>query len=99
MGVVHRPRVAWKSARAFVAASGTDTYWWLSELVGRYLGVMYELKLAETRLRLEVRPGAVFAEIAAWRASLDELLYLHPDLTLLLQELADETEEHLARPY
>lgn len=97
MGVVHRPRVAWISARAFVAAADTDTYWWLSELVGKYLGVMYELKLAETRLRLEVRPGTVFAEIASWRASLDELLYLRPDLTPLLQELADETEEQLMR--
>lgn len=97
MSVVHRPRVAWECARVFVAAAGTDAFWWLSELVGLHLGVMYELRLAETRLRLEPGPEELFAEAAAWRASLEELLDLHPGLTSLLIQLIAETEERLAR--
>jgi hypothetical protein len=97
MGVVHRPRVAWLAARAFVAAADADTFFWLSELVGRYLGVMYELKLAETRLRLSEGPEAVFAEVAAWRAALEDLLDLQPALTPLLVQFITETEEQLAR--
>ncbi|MGI8336571.1 hypothetical protein ACRYCC_42075 [Actinomadura scrupuli] len=94
MSVIHRPRVAWEGARAFVAAANTDAYWWLSEMVGRYLGVMYELQLAETRLRLQLEDEP-FAETAAWRARLDDLLYDQAELTPLVLQLVSETTDRL----
>jgi hypothetical protein len=96
MGVIHRPRVAWESARVFVAAANADAYWWLSEMVGRHLGVMYELKLAETRLRLQLE-DASYAETAAWRARLDELLHDHAELIPLMLQLVTETADRLHR--
>jgi hypothetical protein len=96
MGVINQPRVAWEAARAFVAAVNTDAYWWLSDMVGQYLGVMYQLNLAETRLRLQLE-DASFAETAVWRARLEELLHHHPDLTPLLLQLVAETADRLPR--
>jgi hypothetical protein len=96
MSVVNRPRVAWEGARVLVAAANADAYWWLSEMVGRYLGVMYELQLAETRLHLQLEDES-FAETVIWRARLDELLHHRPDLTTLLLDLTAETSDRLAR--
>jgi hypothetical protein len=96
MAVVHQPRVAWQAARIFVAAAETDVYYWLSEVIGDYLGVMYELQLAETRMSLRARE-VFFAEMGAWRARLDELLELHPQMTSLVQQLTAETAERLDR--
>ena len=110
MTVVHHPRVAWEGARVFVAAADTDTYWWLGDMVGRYLGVMYQLKLAETRLRLQSEDAAIaeirlrpqvqdipHAETGAWRARLTDLLHDRPDLTGILVQLIEETTERLPR--
>jgi hypothetical protein len=96
MTVLHRPRVAWEAARVFVAATDDDAYWWLSEMVGRYLGLMFQFKLSETRLRLG-REGAFaeFAEMGAWRARIEELLQDRPDLLPLVFELVTETSTRL----
>jgi hypothetical protein len=96
MSVVHRERVAWEGARIFVAAAEADAYWWLSDVVGRYLGTMYELKLAETRLRLQ-SDGGSFAEAGAWRARLEELLQDRPDLIPLVLQVITETAHRLPR--
>jgi hypothetical protein len=96
MGVLHRPRVAWEGARVFVAAADADAYYWLGDLVGQHLGVMYQLRLAETRIRL--RAGDVsHAETGVWRAYLDDLLQERPELTTLVHELVAETSSRLDR--
>lgn len=91
MNVLHPRRVAWEGARTFVSAANADAYWWLTDTVGRYLGVMYQLKLAETRLRLQADEDATFSETGAWRARLDELLDHQPDLAPLLTQIIAET--------
>ncbi|GIH79581.1 hypothetical protein [Planobispora longispora] len=96
MSVVHQPRVAWEGARAFVAAADSDAYWWLTDAVGRSLGAVYQLNLAETRLRLR-REDAVFAETGAWRVRLEDLLRARPELAPLLVRLTAETSGRLLR--
>jgi hypothetical protein len=97
MTVVHQPRVAWQAARVFVAAAECDVYYWLSEIIGQYLGVMWDLELAETRLRLHQDESRLYAELGAWRARLGDLLELHPELVSIVQQLTAETGEHLTR--
>lgn len=96
MSIVHPPRVAWRGARVFVAAAGGDVYWWLSEMVGRYLDLMLELHLAETRARLR-RSADPYAEIGLWRVHLETLLDERPELHSILLQLIGETEFRLAR--
>lgn len=96
MSVVHPPRVAWQGARAFVAAANAETYWWLGEMLGRYLGLMFELYLTETRRRLQ-RQGQPYAEIGLWRVYLSDLLDDRPELQPLILQLIDETEARLPR--
>lgn len=95
MKVLHSPRVAWQAARVFVAAAETDAYYWLSEVIGTYLGVMWDLQLAETRLRLREQPNLLYAELGAWRARLDDLLAEHPEQTSIVHQLTAETVERL----
>lgn len=95
MGVLNPRRIAWEGAGLFVAASNSRLYGWLSEVVGEHLGVMYQLKLAETRLRLQLE-DATFEETAAWRARLDELLDRRPAMAPLLTQLVRETAERRA---
>jgi hypothetical protein len=95
MAVVHPRRVAWEGARIFVFAANTDAYWWLSDTLGRYLGLMYQLQLCETRLRLQAEADAVYAEAGAWRARLDELLDTHPGTAPLLTQMIAETSSRL----
>ncbi|MFC4007095.1 hypothetical protein ACFOY2_07685 [Nonomuraea purpurea] len=95
MAVLHPRRVAWEGARTFVSAANTDAYWWLSDTVGHYLGIMYQLQLCETRLRLQAESEAVYAEAGAWRARLDELLDTHPATAAILTQLIDETVARL----
>ncbi|TMR13543.1 hypothetical protein ETD86_30455 [Nonomuraea turkmeniaca] len=95
MAVLHPRRVAWEGARIFVFAASTDAYWWLSDTVGHYLGLMYQLQLCETRLRLQAEDDALYAEAGAWRARLDELLDTHPDATSILTQLITETSSRL----
>ncbi|MEQ4722665.1 hypothetical protein [Nonomuraea sp. B19D2] len=97
MAVLHPRRVAWEGARIFVSAANTDAYWWLSDAVGHYLGIMYQLQLCETRLRLqaEAEAEAVYAEAGAWRARLDELLDTHPAAAAILTQMISETTSRL----
>ncbi|MBC6456434.1 hypothetical protein [Actinomadura sp. HBU206391] len=96
MGVLHRPRVAWEGGRIFAAAANADAYYWLSEMVGEHLGVIFQLKLAETRIRLQAE-DVTYAEAGAWRARLDELLEDRPELTPLLHQLVTETADRMPR--
>lgn len=96
MSVVHAPRVAWEGARAFVAAADCDVYYWLGEMVGRYLGLMFELYLADTRARLR-RRGEPYAEMGLWRVHLETLLQERPDLQPIVLQLIDETQFQLSR--
>ncbi|MEV5411384.1 hypothetical protein AB0K60_21410 [Thermopolyspora sp. NPDC052614] len=96
MAVVHPPRVAWLGARVFVAAANAETYWWLSEMLGRYLGLMFELYLTDTRRRLQ-RTGETYAEIGIWRTYLGDLLEDRPELQPVILQLIDETEARLPR--
>jgi|SRR5690606_27258690 hypothetical protein len=97
MATLHPRRVAWEAARVFVTAADTDVYWWLSEAVGHYLGVIYELKLAETRLRLAGEPAKAPLEIPLWRALLDEMLDERPSEVSILSQLAEETADRIRR--
>ncbi|SEH03409.1 hypothetical protein SAMN05444920_13641 [Nonomuraea solani] len=95
MAVLHPRRVAWEGARIFVFAANTDAYWWLSDTVGHYLGLMYQLQLCETRLRLQADADALYGEAGAWRARLDDLLDAHPGAASILTQLTAETASRL----
>ncbi|WP_155347923.1 hypothetical protein [Acrocarpospora pleiomorpha] len=62
----------------------------VSEMVGNYLGVMYQLKLAETRLRL-LSEDAALAESGMWRVRLQDLMTERPELARVLIDLTRET--------
>ncbi|GAA4583692.1 hypothetical protein GCM10023194_21670 [Planotetraspora phitsanulokensis] len=96
MDVIHQERVAWEGARAFVAASGADAYWWLSEMIESNLGRTYQVCLAATRARLQ-REEATLPEIGAWRVRLEDLLRVRPDVQPALLELVAETSARLGR--
>lgn len=101
MAAFHPRRVSWEAARVFVAAAGTDVYWWLCEEIGSHLGVMYELRLAETRLRLAgaeddmAALDAAALEAVGWRGMLDGLLDEHPGCAPLLTQFIEETADRL----
>ncbi|MFG1707291.1 hypothetical protein ACFLIM_29245 [Nonomuraea sp. M3C6] len=95
MAALHPRRVAWEGARTFVYAANTDAYWWLSDTVGHYLGIMYQLQLCETRLRLQAEADALYAEAGAWRARLDDLLDTHPATASILTQMINETTSRL----
>ncbi|MFC7586711.1 hypothetical protein ACFQYP_25495 [Nonomuraea antimicrobica] len=95
MAVLHPRRVAWEGARTFAFAATTDAYWWLSDTLGHYLGLMYQLQLCETRLRLQADADALYAEAGAWRARLDALLDAQPGKAAILTQVIDETTARL----
>ncbi|KAB8183967.1 hypothetical protein [Microbispora catharanthi] len=106
MAVIHRDRVAWESARVFVAAATDNAYWWLGETLGRHLGQTYERDLARTRTRLlrdEARPvrgvreDPLSAEVGAWRARIEDVLTERPDLAAVLWQVIEETGRRLGR--
>ncbi|MEN3533948.1 hypothetical protein AAH991_02440 [Microbispora sp. ZYX-F-249] len=106
MAVIHRERVAWESARVFVAAATDDAYWWLGETLGRHLGQTYELDLKRTRLRLRrddapragrAHEDALSAEVAAWRARIEDVLTEHPEIAPVLRQVTEETRDRLRR--
>ncbi|WP_155352182.1 hypothetical protein [Acrocarpospora macrocephala] len=94
MDVIHPQRVAWDTARVFVAATTADAYWWLSEMVGNHLGVTYQLKLAETRLRLLTEDASI-AESGMWRVRLQDVIAERPELARVLIDLTRETAARL----
>ncbi|TQS20767.1 hypothetical protein [Microbispora hainanensis] len=103
MAVIHRERMAWESARIFVAAATADAYWWLGETLGRRLGQAYERDLARTRVRLqreEAEPvqgpraageDVLSAEVGAWRARIEDVLTERPELAAVLRQVIEET--------
>lgn len=97
MKVAQQSRVAWEGARVFVAATEADAYWWLSDMMARHLGVIYHLKLAETRLRVLQSGETVYAEAGAWRVRLEELLKERPELTPVVVRLIVQTAERIPR--
>ncbi|MGW5266502.1 hypothetical protein ACWEQG_36465 [Microbispora sp. NPDC004025] len=107
MAVIHRERVAWESARVFVAAATDDAYWWLGETLGRHLGQTYELDLKRTRLRLRrdddvpragrAHEDALSAEVAAWRARIEDVLTERPEIAPVLRQVTEETRDRLRR--
>ncbi|MFC4116110.1 hypothetical protein [Nonomuraea zeae] len=97
MAVLHPRRVAWEGARVFVFAANTDAYWWLSDTLGHHLGILYQSRLRDTRLRLQAaqESEALYAETGAWRARLDDLLDDHPATASVLTRLITETSARL----
>ncbi|MCK2219267.1 hypothetical protein MF672_036550 [Actinomadura sp. ATCC 31491] len=95
MPAFHPRRVAWEGALAFVYAAATDAYWWLSEAVGHYLGLMYQLELCETRLRLQADEEVFYGEAGAWRARLDELVDTRPAAVPVLAQIISETSARM----
>jgi hypothetical protein len=96
METLHSARVAFEGSTVFVAAANSRAFEWLSEMFRTYLGVMYELQLAETRLRLQLDEVS-YPESAAWRARLEELLDGRPDLVPVVRQLVEQTSERLTR--
>lgn len=96
--IVHQPRVAWDGARAFVAATMSASYPWLSAEFGRLLGAGHQRQLAETRAMLmsDVRPDAIHVQAGIWRVRLDDLMRHRPDLTPGLEDLARQASERLS---
>ncbi|MET7329558.1 hypothetical protein [Nonomuraea sp. NPDC005650] len=95
MAVLHPRRVAWEGARIFVSAADTDAYWWLSDTVGHRLGVAYQARLCETRMRLQADADAIHQEAGAWRARLDQLLDTRRATAPILTQLIGETRSRL----
>jgi hypothetical protein len=95
--IIHQPRVAWDGARAFVAASLSNWYPWLSAEVGRQLGADCRRQLADTRALLlaDARPDAIHVEAGIWRVRLEDLLRHRPELTAGLAELIRDVSERL----
>ncbi|WP_066374294.1 hypothetical protein [Herbidospora mongoliensis] len=94
-GVLNTRRVAWEAARVFVEASTADAYWWLGDMITRHLGVVYQLKLTETRMHILENDAATVAETGMWRARFDELLSERPDMTPLIADLTKKTVARL----
>ena len=85
--VIHRPRVAWDGARAFVRAACSPSYDGFAVQVHRLLGYEIHAKLDETRehllAALRTAPGDRYAsdvEAGTWRVRLEDLFRDHPDL-------------------
>ena len=91
--VIHRPRVAWDGARAFVQVIEAGRYRWLSEQLGARIGREAQDHALACVVRLGARQGSELAEAGMWRVFLDDLLSARPDLTQPLLELIDEASE------
>ncbi len=87
--------MAWEGARTFVDAADGNVYWWLSDMLGRSLGVTHQARLSETRLRLQ-REDAWPAEAAAWRVRLEDMLHARPDLVPVVLQLVADTSRRLS---
>ncbi|MEU9025304.1 hypothetical protein [Actinomadura sp. NPDC048394] len=86
MGGVSPQRVAFDAARVLVSAAGSDLCWWLCGEIGRCLGEGYEVRLVETRLRLE-RGDVYYKEAGCWRALLEDALRERPEVAECLYEV------------
>ena len=92
--VIHRPRVAWDGARAFVEVIEAGRYRWLAEELGARIGREAQDRVIASMVRLGARPGTESAEAGMWRVFLDDLLGRRPDLAGPLLEVIAEAKAH-----
>jgi hypothetical protein len=98
--LIHRPRLAWDSARVIVAASESDAHFvWLSDRLCTLLGAPYQRELSDTRMRLKVPAQADTADVETgrWHARLEDLLCRRPELAHPLRALVIEAQGRAAR--
>src|SRR5262245_36213659 len=90
--VIHRPRVAWEGARAFVDVIDAGKYRWLSEQLGARISREAQDHALACMVRLGARPGTEAVEAGMWRGLLDDLLGSRPDLAQPLLDIIDEAK-------
>ncbi|RKR92286.1 hypothetical protein BDK92_6724 [Micromonospora pisi] len=96
--VIHHPRVAWDTARVFVAATETDElFGWVGERLASILGPEHRRELTDTRARLQwpTVANAEAVEAGRWRARLADALAVRPEAAEPLRELAAVTATRL----
>lgn len=96
--VIHHPRVAWDTARVFVAATAVDeVFGWLGEQMAAILGQEHRRALTDTRARLQwpTVANAEAVEAGRWRARLQDALDNRPETAEPLRELAALTSDRL----
>jgi hypothetical protein len=92
--VIHRPRVAWDGARAFVRVAATPAYPVFADYVRAWLGADVYAQLEDTRERvftnLVWNDGDRYVtdvEAGKWRVRLEDLLQARPDLLRAVMDL------------
>jgi hypothetical protein len=100
MPVIHRQRVAWDGARAFVRAAASPQYPWFASALLQSLGSELYGAFADTRNRLLtalVEAGndrtASDLEAGKWRVRLEDLLSERPELTEAVLRLTSEARQ------
>jgi len=86
----HRPRLAWDGARVIMAAIESGQQVRMALLLGRRLDPGYERAVEDSWLRLTLDPDRAMKEAGLWRARLDDLIGLRPDLAPDLMAVIDE---------
>ena len=89
----HRPRLAWDGARAIIAAIESGQQVRMALLLGRRLDPGYERAVEDSWLRLALDPDRTMTEAGLWRARLDDLISLRPDLAPDLMAVIDEARQ------
>ncbi|MEV4488549.1 hypothetical protein AB0K04_00360 [Micromonospora coxensis] len=89
MQVVHHPRLAWDTARLFVAAADdAELFAWLAHQVGQILGPAYERELRDTGSRVSYpTDDRSPIEAGLWRVRLEDLLRARPEVVEPLRSL------------
>ena len=90
--VIHRPRVAWDSARVIVAAIEAGYQGWLAYEFGRRIDPDYYGCLLDSWQRIATDPGLAMAEAGLWRARLEDLLNQRPEVTEPLVAITHEID-------
>jgi hypothetical protein len=96
--VIHRPRVAWDGARAFVDVIEAGKYRWLSEQLGARISREAQDHALACVVRLSGRPGTEAVEAGMWRAFLDDVLGSRPDLAGPLLDIIAEAKALTGTP-
>jgi len=95
--VIHRPRVAWDGARAFMAVIEAGGYQWLARTLGERVGREAQDHVLACVVRFGARPESQLAETGMWRVYLDDLLGSRPDLARPLLDIIDEARARTNR--
>ncbi len=93
--VLHRPRVAWESARVIVAAIEAGYQGWLAYEIGRRIDPDYYDSLLHSWQRIASDPALAMAEAGLWRVRLEDLLNHRPETTEALMAIVAETDSLL----